>query len=542
MAGRATMFRQLGEGDPPMDNGTTSFMFVCTALVQFMTPGLALFYAGMQGYTSAVQTMAQNFVCLGLVAVLWVVYAFGLTFGTPMISIPLFGTDYNLLGNPSTYFMWQGVEIYEALHRASDIVVCCFPGMLFAAYQCMFAIITPALISGGITDRMHFGPYLIFVTLWLTLVYAPLGYWNWGGGWMFQIGAWDFAGGMVVHESAGFSTLGVLWVLGPRVYKQGESAEPAHNMTLLLTGTAILWFGWFGFNGGSALTIGGLATIAFVNTQLAPASGMMMWLLLDWVIGGRPTINGACAGVVAGLVVITPSAGFVQPSMAIFAGIIGAFLCFFSSEWLKHNTKLDDSCDTFGVHGMAGFLGTILVGVIADPAECANAKTAPQWCANPGTVNRSLWQAWIQTVCAVVSAAYSIIVSYIIVKVMYTLCFKRLSTWQEQYGTRDVAAFGENAYVIGLPDEEELQYYSSQGSIRELASPYMSQGSPYTSQKEGDPCEPILSLASLCSMAGLTIGDQGEEDVEEDKQRSTYGMLRPGSPSASKKRAKSPSA
>merc|ERR1719401_1210951 len=161
---------------------------------------------------------------------------------------------------------------------------------------------------------MRFGPWLIFISVWLTIVYAPLGFWNWGGGWMFQIGAWDFAGGMVVHESAGFSALGALLVLGARQYPKGQEPPGPHNMTLVLTGTGLLWFGWFGFNGGSALTIGGLATIAFVNTQIAPSAAMMTWLFLDWIVGGRPTLNGACAGVVAGLVVITPSAGFVQPS------------------------------------------------------------------------------------------------------------------------------------------------------------------------------------------------------------------------------------
>jgi Amt family ammonium transporter len=429
-------------GEHGLNEGTTTFMFLATALVQVMTPGLALFYSGMTGERSVVAVMLQNFVTLGLIFSLWVIVAFSLTFGEPWLTV----MGYKLIGSPFTYPMWHEVGIYGPLSRASNVVVCCFPGMLFAAYQGMFAVITPALISGGLVDRMRFGPYCIFLSLWLLLVYAPLGYWNWGGGWMFQIGAWDFAGGMVVHESAGFSALGALLVIGNRDFPKGTVKPKPHSASNLLVGTALLWFGWFGFNGGSALTIGGLATIAFVNTQIAPGAAMMTWIFMDWFVLGKPTLNGACAGVIAGLVVITPSAGFVQPEMAFLAGIIGTIWCYSAVEFIKHKTKLDDPCDTFGVHGMAGFLGTIFVGVLSDPPECL-AKDPPDFCANPGTVARSFSQFMIQLLCAVVSAGYSVVVTALLVKTLYTFV-PLLKTYDEQETVRDAIAHGEHAYYF----------------------------------------------------------------------------------------------
>jgi len=444
-------------------------MFVATALVQFMTPGLALFYAGLTSHKSIVQLMIQNFVCLGLVSVLWVIYGFGLTFGAPMIAVTLSGTTFNLIGNPFSYFLWQGVEIYSALHRASDVVVCCFPGMLFAMYQGMFAAITPALASGAFVDRMAFYPFVTFVTLWLTFVYCPLGFWNWGGGWMFQLGAWDFAGGMVVHESAGFSALGALLVLGPRKFRKGHKAPSYHSIPMIMTGTALLWFGWFGFNGGSALTIGGLATIAFVNTQIAPAAAMMVWIFWEWLCYGRPTLSGACAGTLAGLVIITPSAGFIQPTAAILAGIIGGSCCFTSVHIVRFKTRLDDTCDAIGLHGVAGFIGTIFVGCLSDPIECQTARASPKWCSNPGTVTRSVNQTMVQIICATVAALFSFLSTYLIFLLMYASCFKVLRKPEEQQSCQDVPGHGEEAYAIGKactvpsPDASEDEEETNSG-------------------------------------------------------------------------------
>lgn len=265
----------------------------------------------------------------------------------------------------------------------------------------------------------------------------------------------------MVHESAGFSTLACLKVVGNRAWRKGESVPAPHNLTMVLIGTAILWFGWFGFNGGSALTIGGLATIAFVNTQIAPSVAMLTWLLIEWQHKGRPTLTGACAGVVAGLVVITPAAGFVQPEMAFMAGILGTSWCYCAVEAVKRYTDLDDTCETFGVHGMAGFLGTILVGALADGAECSDAENAPGWCANPGTVTRSMNQLFIQTFCAIVSAAYSFGMTYLLMKCLYTF-YPILLTPDQQDTTRDLLAHGEVAYVISsaecLDDDDDEDY------------------------------------------------------------------------------------
>lgn len=424
-------------------------MFLCTALVQFMTPGLALYYAGMVGTRSTVMVLYQNFVSLGIVFMLWAIFVFSFTFGEPLLTIG----GYNFLARPDTYFMLQDVGIYGPLHRASSIVVNGFPGMLFMAYQGMFAVITPALISGALVDRVRFGPYMIFITVWLIICYAPLGYWNWGGGWMFQIGAWDFAGGMVVHEAAGFSSAAAMYMLGRRADPPPDRPRlqdtVPHSLPLVVLGTGMLWFGWFGFNGGSALAIGGLATVAFVNTQLAPSAAMMTWLGLDWLIGNRPTLLGACSGAVAGLVVITPSAGFVQPQMAMFAGFLGATTCYFAVLFIKRS-PLDDAVDALGVHGVGGFLGTILVGAISDPAECSDAKAAPDWCANPGTCMRSWHQLWVQIVCAVVSAVYSFGITCLIFKVMFYFR-PRLETWEEQETTRDEISFNEVAYKMDAP-------------------------------------------------------------------------------------------
>lgn len=434
--------RQLDALD--LDNGTTCFMFLATALVQFMTPGLGFFYAGMVGSRSTVAVMFQSFICLGTVFCVWVLVAFSLTFGEPWLCV--FG--YKLLGNPSTYFMLRNVNIYEPLQRASTIVAAGFPGMLFMAYQGMFAVITPALISGAFVDRMKFSTYTVFTAVWLLFVYAPLGYWNWGGGWMFDLGAWDFAGGMVVHESAGFSALGALLVTGSRAQPPpGVAQDPSpHSIPWVVVGTSMLWFGWFGFNGGSALTIGGLATIAFVNSQIAPAAGMVFWMLLDWLSFGKPTLMGACSGAVAGLVVITPGAGFMQPGMALLAGFAAGTMCWVASKLVKR-AGIDDTCDTIGVHGFGGFIGTIFVGTLSDPPICQG-DAPPEWCANPGTVARSWDQFRIQTICGVSAAVFSTVMTMIIVKTLSMVHHPLLLTYEEQESARDEASFGEVAYKL----------------------------------------------------------------------------------------------
>lgn len=438
--------------DLGLDTGHTGFMFLCTALVQFMTPGLGFFYAGMVNEKSAVQMIFQSMIALGLIFVLWCTVVFSLTFGTPWVT---FGDQY-FLGSPKTYWMLDDVAIYQPLQRAGAVVAPGFPGMLFMGYQAMFAVITPALISGAFPDRLRIATYCMFITVWLFIVYAPLGYWNWGGGWMFQMGAWDFAGGMVVHESAGFSALGSLLALGPRKRPPEPRTVSPHSIPLVVTGTAMLWFGWFGFNGGSALAIGGLATIAFVNTQIAPACAMLTWVFLDWTVkfkytSQKPTLLGACSGAVCGLVVITPCAGFVQPHMAMVAGVTGAMICWSCTYMNVWYSGLDDACDTVSIHGLGGFLGTIYVGIMSDPPECAG-DDPPRWCANPHTCTRTWDQVRIQTICAFVSAGYAVTATYIILKIFFACGIPKLTRHDEQFECQDWQEFGEVAYRRSEPE------------------------------------------------------------------------------------------
>eukprot|EP00931_Biecheleriopsis_adriatica_P061469 TRINITY_DN36960_c0_g1_i2.p1 TRINITY_DN36960_c0_g1~~TRINITY_DN36960_c0_g1_i2.p1 ORF type:complete len:504 (-),score=79.20 TRINITY_DN36960_c0_g1_i2:152-1663(-) len=446
--------------DFTVSSGHCAFMVLCTALVQFMTPGLALFYGGIGGSTSMVSVAFQSFICCGLVFLIWVVFGFSLAFGDPLLSIG----GYNLLGNPATFFMLRDISIYKPFMRGGELIAPGFPGTVYATYQGMFAVITPALISGSFQDRLQFGPYLVYITLWLVFVYCPIGYWNWGGGWMAQIGAYDFAGGLVVHVSAGFASFAACKFLGPRKAPEGHIFSKApHNIPFTLLGTAMLWLGWFGFNGGSALGSGGLAGIAFLNTQAAASSGMVTWVMIDWMVQGRPKLIGACGGAICGMVVITPGAGYMQPSMAVLAGIIGSIFCYnaiFFVEWLG----IDDAVDSAPVHGMGGFLGAVLIGVLSDPMECGIKATAPDWCANPGTATRGLKMIGIQLGCSVISALWSGIVTYSILTFLNAIrCAPLLNTVEEQNLARDEYQHGEQAYSK-FPYTKEVAFPSEENS------------------------------------------------------------------------------
>lgn len=428
-----------------------------------MTPGLALFYGGLVGNNSVISVMFQSYMALATCFLLWVMCGFSLGFGEPWIT----AGGYGLLGNPSTYFMLNGVSIYEPLQRAGDVVAGGFPGILFMAYQGMFAVITPALIVGSFIDRLRFGPSVVFTGCWLLAVYCPLAYWNWGGGWMMQVGAWDFAGGMVVHESSGFSALAAIFLLGKRRFTKDEIGSAffrkPHNVPFVLTGTALLWFGWFGFNGGSALSSGGLAGLAMVNSQIAASAGMAAWVALDFFVEGQPKLVGACAGTICGLVVITPMAGFIQPNLAIFAGAMASMLSYNAVKWVER-LQLDDAIDGVGVHGVSGLLGTILVGVFADPQECLGDK-APKWCANPGTVARSIEQVGIQAGVGLFTCFYSFCMTYmILVLMMFGGVVVKLTTAQAQDEARDVGQYGEFAYA---PQSLDLKAVAGAGSIKD---------------------------------------------------------------------------
>lgn len=325
--------------------GDTAWMLTSSALVLLMTPGLAFFYGGLARGKAVLNTMLMSFVAMGIVGVLWVVVGYSLAFGEG--------------GNA-----FVGGLSAVGLGGLVDGVSGTIPTLVFVMFQAMFAIITPALISGAVVDRMKFSAYVLFITLWSVLIYAPLAHWVWSAdGWLFNLGALDFAGGTVVHMSAGFSALVAAWLLGPRLASSRRNALP-HNVPFVLLGAGLLWFGWFGFNAGSALAANGTAALAFTTTNTAAAAAMIVWLLCETLRGHKPSAVGAATGAVVGLVTITPAAAFVSPLAAIAVGAIGAAAAFGVVQ-LKNRIAVDDALDVFACHGVGGTVGAILTGVFA---------------------------------------------------------------------------------------------------------------------------------------------------------------------------------
>mmetsp|Transcript_34649 Transcript_34649/g.62855 ORF Transcript_34649/g.62855 Transcript_34649/m.62855 type:complete len:444 (-) Transcript_34649:35-1366(-) len=419
-----------------IDAASTAFMLVCMALVQLMTPGLAFFYGGLVSDKSVLTMMIQSFVCMGVVTILWFTVGFSFCFGESLM----------FFGNPFTYFGMQNVNVNEQLGGGDGGI----PGLLFAAYQGMFAVITPALMTGAFADRFRFKPYLIFIVAWLLFIYFPWCHWVWGGGWLAEWGVWDFAGGIVVHITAGFSALASLAVVGKRPMptddqpEEQASFDKPHNVPFVALGTSLLWFGWFGFNGGSALASGGPAVIAAVNSEIAGSVALFMWLCIDWIRNGKPGLVGLCVGAIAGLATVTPAAGFIQPWGAFVLGIVGSGGCYLCCE-VRKKLKLDDALDVWGVHGMGGFMGTILLGLLADAPECGQAASFPVHCVNPGTVTRSGEQLGKQVAAACLCAAYSFVVSFVLLKVInFVVPIKPLD--ETIRSGLDAAEHGEDAY------------------------------------------------------------------------------------------------
>jgi len=336
---------------PQIDTGDTAWLLISTALVMFMTPGLALFYGGLVRTKNVLGTIMQSFFALALVSVLWVLIGYTLAFGK---DIGGFIGGLEFLG-------FQGVG-----QAPSDVYATTVPHVGFALYQMMFAIITPALITGAVAERMKFSAYVLFLGLWSILVYSPVAHWVWGGGWLFELGALDFAGGTVVHINAGVAALAAILYMGKR-RGYGKEAFVPHNVPMVITGAAILWFGWFGFNAGSALAANGLAFSAFAATHIATAAAILGWLIPEAIRHGKPTTIGAATGAVAGLVAITPAAGFVEPLGAIVIGLAAGVICWVAVD-LKARLKYDDSLDVVGVHMVGGIVGALLVGVLASTA------------------------------------------------------------------------------------------------------------------------------------------------------------------------------
>jgi ammonium transporter, Amt family len=403
-----------------MNQADTAWMLISTALVLLMTPALAFFYGGLVRSKNALNTMMMSFISLGFVGVLWALvgYSLALTAGN------------NWLGDLSLAFL-NGV----GLEATGAVVPITIPHALYMAFQATFCIITAALISGAIVERMRFTAYVAFISLWSVVVYAPIAHWVWGGGWLADMGAWDFAGGTVVHVNAGIAALVAALVVGKR---QGypSSAPLPHSVPLTLLGAGLLWFGWFGFNAGSALAAGPIAGLAFVTTMLAPAATLVVWTFLDLMRSGKPTAVGAATAIVVGLVAITPAAGFISPMSAIFLGAIAAVPSYFALI-IRAKTSLDDSLDVVAAHGVGGTVGALLTGVFAEKA--VNGLFDGAIAGNP-------MQVVIQGVAVLTAIVYSGAMSFVLLKLVGAVIPLRATADDESMGL-DISEHGEEAYL-----------------------------------------------------------------------------------------------
>jgi Amt family ammonium transporter len=408
-----------------INSGDTAWVLMSTALVMMMTaPGLAFFYGGLVRRKNVLATMMQSFFILCLISIQWVLWGYSLSFGP----------DVGHLIGSLKWFGLNGVGMAPNLDYAPTI-----PHMLFMVYQMMFAVITPALITGAFAERMKFSTYVVFTLLWATLVYDPVCHWVWGtGGWLKNMGALDFAGGTVVHVSSGISALVCALILGKR-RGYGREPMPPHNLTFTVLGAALLWFGWFGFNSGSALGANELAVTAFVATNTAAAAAALMWMFLEWKLTGKPTILGGATGAVAGLVGVTPAAGFVSPLSSIIIGIIVSSVCYFAVAVVKLKLAYDDSLDAFGVHGVGGTVGALLTGLFA------------QKLINPAGNNGLFFgnpaQFGVQLTGVLVTMAYSVAVTFVILKVLDRLMGLRVEDEEEVIGL-DITQHEESAYTL----------------------------------------------------------------------------------------------
>lgn len=401
-----------------------AWLLMATALVLLMTPGVAFFYGGMVSRRSAVSTKFQSFVCLGIIGLLWAVCGYSLVFS---------GDTYGFIGNLDM-FMLNGVGMEPHPTYASTV-----PQTLFMLFQATFAMITPALITGAVAERIRFKAWLVIMPVWSLLVYVPVAHWVWGpGGWIGAMGGLDFAGGLVVHMTSGFAALVAALTFGPRV-NFNPSENNSFSAPMVLLGTAFLWFGWFGFNAGSALGANALAAHTAATTVFAAATAMTVWMICDWTIGGRPTAIGAAVGAVAGLVAITPAAGFVTLQAAVIIGAMTAVACNLVARLIKHKLKTDDTVDVFACHGIGGFLGALLTAVFA--SKEVNEAGAD------GLLRGSsdLFVANLMGTLAVV--AYTMIVTFMILKAIGLFMDVRVTAEEEQRGL-DKSQHGEQAFIL----------------------------------------------------------------------------------------------
>ncbi|MEE9602194.1 MAG: ammonium transporter [Thermoguttaceae bacterium] len=403
-----------------INSADTAFMLVATALVLIMTPGLAFFYGGLIGRKNVLALMLQSFVSLGVTTVLWVVVGYSLCFGSDM-------GGYGIIGNPTDFFLLGGIAVGDL---APDLEI---PVYLFVAYQLMFAIITPALITGAFANRMRFGAYLAFLVAWQLVVYYPFVHMVWGGGWLAERGVLDFAGGIVVHALAGMAALATVFFLG----KRRVSEQELHNIPFVALGTALLWFGWFGFNAGSALAVNEIATLAFLNTQIGGAFAGATWMMLDWMLKKKPSKVGFCVGAVAGLATITPAAGFVTPQSAMCIGILAGSIPY-AAVVFRQKKDWDDALDVWAVHGIGGVVGIVALGVLA------TTEVNPAGADGLFYGNSSFFVTQVTGV--LVAIAWAFIVTYVLLWAINKVIPVRVSDEAEQAGL-DEALHGETAYV-----------------------------------------------------------------------------------------------
>jgi Amt family ammonium transporter len=407
-----------------MNQADTAWMLISTALVLLMTPALAFFYGGLVRSKNALNTMMMSFISLGFVGVAWALLGYSLALS------PGGGATENYIGDMRFAFL-SGVDLSEK----GAIVALTIPHALYMAFQATFCIITAALISGAVVERMRFSAYVVFITLWSIVVYAPLAHWVWGGGFLADMGAWDFAGGTVVHVNAASAALVAAIVLGKRQGYPSSSLLP-HSVPVVLLGSGLLWFGWFGFNAGSALAASPLAGLAFVTTMLAPAATLVVWTLLDWIRLGKSTAVGAATAIVVGLVAITPAAGFISPMNGLILGAIAAVPSYFALI-IRAKTSLDDSLDVVAAHGVGGTVGAILTGVFAE--KSLNTYFDGLIAGNPGQVG-------IQAMAVVTAIIYSAVVTFILLKVINLVIPIRADASDESSGL-DLTQHGEEAYL-----------------------------------------------------------------------------------------------
>lgn len=410
-----------------LNSGNTAWLIMATVLVLMMTiPGIALFYGGLVRRKNMLSVIMQSLSIVAVISIIWVVFGYSLAFGS--------GFDGNLFRYGIGGFdkvMLKGISL-------DTITTGGIPELLFVMFQCMFAVITPALILGAFAERVKFSGFLMFTILWSVFVYMPMAHWVWGGGFLMEMGAIDFAGGTVVHINAGVSALVMALLVGRRNdYRPGKPITP-HNIPFVFIGTALLWLGWFGFNAGSGLAADGLAANAFLVTHIATCVAAVSWMTVDWIVNRKPTTVGACTGAVAGLVAITPAAGTADIPGAICIGLVASLVCFWMVAVVRPKFGYDDALDAFGVHGMGGMVGSVLTGVFATRAVTGADGVQ-------GALYGDWHQLWVQTATTLISVVFSAVMTFVIFRITDAVCGIRVMRRVEEEGL-DVYEHGEAAY------------------------------------------------------------------------------------------------